>query len=320
VLACLTMIDDLAEVKSNLERLCKLKGWKIKYLNAPSLDVLLDYKNYIKAIYMNPNKSHIYFNREVLSKLKKLEVFCTASTGTVHIDLVEAEKLGVKVINIKKYQNVLRKIPSTAELAYTLTLDGLRKVTKSHNEAIQELSWDFEKYIGKQIKDIKAGIIGYGRLGKIYSEMMMNSGANVKLLDPRLSLDFELDLQSFMKELSSFDVIAIHIHAEGNEKFIDESFFKRMKHDVVLVNTSRGEIVDHEALFSFLKSNIDATYCTDVIPHESNNKKRNNFLREAANTANLIVTQHIGGMSSGARKLAFGLASELLLNFYGFDK
>ena len=53
MLACLTMIDDLAEVKSNLERLCKLKGWKIKYLNAPSLDVLLDYKNYIKRSLIN---------------------------------------------------------------------------------------------------------------------------------------------------------------------------------------------------------------------------------------------------------------------------
>jgi len=320
MLICLTMIDDLPEVKSNLERLCASKQWDLKYLNAPSLDVLMGFKDDIKAIYMNPNKSHVVFNSQVLSALKNLEVLCTASTGTVHIDLEEAEKLGIKIINIKKYQEVLKKIPSTAELAFTLTMDGLRKVTKSHNEAINEFSWDFEKYIGKQIKDLKVGVIGYGRLGRIYSDMMLNAGANVSLLDPRLSIDFEVDLTEFKQQLHSFDVIALHIHAEGNEGFINESFFQQMRRDVVLVNTSRGEIVEHAALFSFLVDNPNAMYCTDVIPTESNDHERNNFIEQVSNIPNIIITQHIGGMSTGARKLAFGLASELLLNYYGLEK
>lgn len=320
MLVCLTMVDDLPEVKLNLEKLCASKQWKLEYLNAPSLDVLMGLKDDIKAIYMNPNKSHIVFSREVLAELKSLEVLCTASTGTVHIDLNAAEKLSVKVISIKKYQDVLKRIPSTAELAFALTMDGLRKVTKSHNEAIKDLSWDFEKYIGKQIKDLNVGVIGYGRLGRIYSEMTVNAGARVSLLDPRLSFDFESDLEAFKGQLHSFDVIALHIHAEGNENFINESFFQRMKHDVVLVNTSRGEIVDHSALFSFLAENINALYCTDVIPAESNYDRRKDFLMRVSNTPNVIITQHIGGMSTGARKLAFGLASQLLLTHYGLHK
>jgi D-3-phosphoglycerate dehydrogenase len=317
MLVCLTMIDDLPEVQSNLEKLCASKKWKLKFLNAPSFDKLMDFKDEIQAIYMNPNKSHIGFNREVLTALKKLEVLCTASTGTVHIDLEEAEKLGIKIISIKKYKEVLETIPSTAELAFALTMDGVRKVTKSHNEAIKDLSWDFEKYIGKQIKDLKVGVIGYGRLGRIYSEMMLNAGAQVSLLDPRLSLDFEIDLEEFKEKINYFDVIALHIHAEGNKGFINQSFFQRMRGDVVLVNTSRGEIVDYSALFPFLVDNPNATYCTDVIPMESYDKERNDFIKKISNIPNIIITQHIGGMSTGARKLAFGLASELLLNHYG---
>lgn len=310
------MIDDLPDVKSNLEVLCKQQHWDLKYLNAPRLDELKKYKDDVKVIYMNPNKSHIVFDKSVLDLFPRLEVFCTASTGTIHIDLAHADSKGIRVINIKKYQYVLRKIPSTAELAFTLTMDGLRKVTLSHNEAITQLSWDFEKYIGKQIKDIKVGVVGYGRLGRIYSKMLIDAGAEVCLLDPRLSIDFKADLEEFKSTLPIYDVVALHIHAEGNEGFIDKSFFGKMKSDVVIVNTSRGEIVNHADLFDFLEACPQSMYCTDVIPTESDDLKRNEFITNVGKIKNILLTQHIGGMSSGARKLAFGLASNLLLEHY----
>ena len=87
--------------------------------------------------------------------------------------------------------------------------------------------------------------------------------------------------------------------------------------DVVIVNTSRGEIINHSDLFLFLDKNPNAMYCSDVLPQESNTSIRESYLKEFALRSNVIITQHIGGMSSGARKTAFGLACNLLLDTYG---
>ena len=317
MLLCLTKIDDIPEVEANLKNLAMKMNWEFKFVNAPIEKELLLYSNDTKVIFMNPNKSHVYFNKNVLEKFKKLDVLCTASTGTVHIDLKAANYLGITVINIKNYTEILKTVPSTAELAFALTLNGLRKIIQSHNDALQHKSWDFEKYIGKQIKDLKIGVIGYGRLGSIYSKMMNDSGAKISILDPLFALDFEKAIQNFLKEASTFDVLSIHIHAEKNINFVDKKFFEVIPDDIIIVNTSRGEVINHNDLFNFLQKNPKAQYCTDVLPEESNNFKRKEMLKKFSKYPNILVTQHIGGMSLGARKTAFGLASNLLLEHYG---
>ena len=315
MLLCLTKIDDLPAVEQNLQNICQLKSWELVYKNAPKIEELCVIAPEVRAIFMNPNKSHIKFTREVLEKFPNLEVFCTASTGTIHIDLNAALDRKIDVISIKKFQKVLSTIPSTAELAFTLTMDGLRKVTKSHNDVMQNHNWDFEGFIGKQIKDLNVGVVGYGRLGKIYSKMMRDAGAAVHLLDPRLSFDFAADCSEFLARADNFDVVALHLHAEGNEGFINDQFFTAFRNDVVLVNTSRGEVVDHDALLKFLDRTPNATYCTDVIPNESLDTARNDMISEFKSRDNVFLTQHIGGMSSGARQTAFGLASKLLSEY-----
>jgi lactate dehydrogenase-like 2-hydroxyacid dehydrogenase len=317
MLLCLTKIDDLPHVESKLRILAEKKNWELVFLNAPTEEVLNLYSKNTKVIFMNPNKSLVTFNRRVLKKFINLEVFCTASTGTIHIDLLTAEELGIQVITIKNHIKTLKKIPSTAELAFALTLDGLRQITKSYNDALKYSSWDFEKYIGKQIKDLKVGVIGYGRLGAIYSKMMKNSGADLYLLDPRISFDFKKEIQKFLSNAFQLDVISLHIHAEGNENFINRKFFNSLAKDVVIINTSRGEIVNHSDLFMFLDKNPHATYCSDVLPEESNSSIREYYMKEFAMRSNVIITQHIGGMSTGARNTAFGLACNLLLDKYG---
>ena len=319
MLLCLTKVDDLPDVKYDLTYLASKKGWKINFINAPKINDILLYCTKVKVIFMNPNKSHIVFDKKTLKKFTNLEVFCTASTGTVHIDLAAANELNIRVISIKKYTDELKKIPSTAELAFALTLDALRNVSKSHKDTTEKLLWDFEKYIGKQIKDLNVGIIGYGRLGSIYARMMKNSGAKLKILDPKLSFDFKLDVKKFIEVASELDVVSMHLHAEDNENFIDKKFLNALSSDIIIVNTSRGEIINHDDLFKFLDNNPNAMYCTDVLPNENNPIMRNKILKKFSQRPNVLITQHIGGMSTGARKIAFGLACNLLLNEYGLQ-
>jgi D-3-phosphoglycerate dehydrogenase / 2-oxoglutarate reductase len=317
LLLCLTKIDDLPDVMMGLRSLADQQGWEFVYKNAPTLDELANILHRVTVIYMNPNKSQIIFTKEVLERFKNLEIICTASTGTIHIDLDAATNLDIRVISIKRHIEILKKIPSTAELAFTLTMDGLRHVTRSHNDAINLGVWDFENYIGRQIKDLKVGVLGYGRLGKIYSKMFKDSGAQLRILDPILSFDFNADLSEFIATSRDLDVLAIHMHAEGNEQFVDDRFFEKLSDEVVVVNTSRGEVVNHSDLLKFLDRVPTSVYCTDVLPFEGSPKLRDELIREFAKRPNVIITQHIGGMTYGARRMAFKLACDLLMDAYG---
>jgi lactate dehydrogenase-like 2-hydroxyacid dehydrogenase len=316
----ITYIDDLPEVKAMLlEASVKMNIDYFEKIN-PSRKQIFEYSDIVRSIFCNPNKIAFKFDNEFFETFKNLKVLCTASTGTVHIDLDAARSHGVKVISIKTEMDVLKNVTSTADLALTLALTGIRKSFESSNDFFNQGMWDFERYIGKQVKDLRVCVFGYGRLGKMFAKYLSDLGAFVKIVDPNLSLDFETTIENIYSQLHEFDLISLHVHAEGNQGFFSDEFFKKLRDDVVLVNTSRGEIIDQLACFRFLRENPAARYMTDVIENEHSKESRNLFIDFYNKNHNLIVTQHIGGMSTGARKLAFGKAAEKLLEIVKNDE
>jgi len=309
----ITYIDDLPEVQAMLREASQRMGCDYFELVNPSRKQIFQYSDLVRCIFCNPNKISFRFDNKFFDTFKNLKVLCTASTGTVHIDLDAATLHGVKVVSIKTEMGVLKHITSTADLALTLALTGIRKSFESSNDFFNEGLWDFERYIGKQIKDLRVCVFGYGRLGKMFAKYLSDLGAYVKIVDPNLSLNFENTLENVYSQLHEFDLVSLHVHAEGNEGFFSSEFFARLRDDVILVNTSRGEIIDQLSCFDFLKKNRQARYMTDVIKNEHSEESRNVFIDFYNKNHNLIVTQHIGGMSTGARKIAFGKAAEKLL-------
>ena len=149
----ITYIDDLPEVKAMLlEASVKMNIDYFENIN-PSRTQIFEYSDIVRSIFCNPNKIAFKFDNEFFETFKNLKVLCTASTGTVHIDLDAARSHGVKVISIKTEMDVLKNVTSTAELALTLALTGIRKSFESSNDFFNQGMWDFERYIGKQVKD-----------------------------------------------------------------------------------------------------------------------------------------------------------------------
>ena len=309
----ITYLDDLPDVEKKLRQVASI--WECEFLNLvnPTLEDLYEYSNEVKCIFCNPNKISFRFDGKFFKRFASLEYICTASTGTVHIDLEEANIHDVKVVSIKKDQDILKYITSTADLALNLALIGIRKSYQSTNDFFLNGTWDFERYIGKQIKDLKVCIFGYGRLGKMMSKYLTDLGANVDIFDPLLVFDFDKEVKSLFLNLEAYDLISFHLHAEGNENLFAANFFHALKDDVVIVNTSRGEIVNQDECLKFLRNNPRATYLTDVITNEFSESVREELIGFASQNNNLIVTQHIGGMSTGARKIAFNRAVDKLL-------
>ncbi len=289
----------------------------VTYLDNPSLEEVLKIVHDFDAIFTNPNKSKIYLGREFIDRATKLKVICTASTGTNHIDKDYVKKVGIEVLSLTEERDVIRRISSTAEMAFALTMAGLRNVVYGHESVLQGC-WDYTKFIGRQLNALTVGIIGYGRLGSLYSQYCLAFNSKILVFDPYVEVDNTslTQVQNLETILKNSDIISLHVHVnEETQGLINKQTLGLMKEDVLLVNTSRGEIVNEDDLVAFLKANPYSKVATDVLTDEIRNRVSSPILQYAKNSKQVIITPHIGGMTKEAQEIAYNHAASLLKQF-----
>jgi len=290
----------------------------ITYLDDPSMNEVIAKIETYDSIFTNPNKSKVFIGKEVLNAAKNLKVICTASTGTNHIDKIYAAQLGLPILALTEERDVISRISSTAELAFALTLAGLRHVVRCHNDALDE-EWDYTKYIGRQMNCLTVGVIGYGRLGTMYANYCKAFGSRVLVYDPYKTAKDEVveQVDEIHEILAESDIVALNVHAtDETYQLIDKVMLSKMKSNVLLVNTSRGDIINENDLVDFLKKNPESIFGTDVLADEVRNRLGSPILAFAKESQQVILTQHIGGMTSDAQKIAYGHAAKLLGKFF----
>ncbi|GAB6095727.1 hypothetical protein JCM14469_19800 [Desulfatiferula olefinivorans] len=291
---------------------------EVIYLEDPSLEEVINKVGDCDAIFTNPNKSKVFIGQEILDAAEALKVICTASTGTNHIDKQYAKDKKIPILSLTEERAVINKISSTAELAFSLMMSGLRHVVRSHNNALQG-EWNYENYIGRQMNYLTIGVIGYGRLGSMFANYCRAFGSNVLVYDPYKSVENEYYEQVANLDLlaKKSDVIAIHVHVSNETvNMVDEQFLKKVKNDVLIVNTSRGDMVNEKDIVSFLKMNPKAKIATDVLADEVRNKVNSPLLKYAKESEQVTITQHIGGMTMEAQEIAYCHAAKMMKNFF----
>lgn len=291
---------------------------EVTYMDDPTLSEVVSVIGHYDAIYTNPNKSKVYIGKEVIDAAKNLKVICTASTGTNHIDKVYAKEKGLPILALTEEREVIQRISSTAELAFALTMSSLRQVVGSHNNALKG-EWDYTKYIGRQMNCLTIGVIGYGRLGSMYAHYCKAFDSKVLVYDPYKKVqDCAITQVDDLKTLLiESDIISIHVHVTDETiGMMNEDCFKTMKEDVLIVNSARGDIINENDLVSFLSKNPKARVATDVLADEVRNRMESPLLKYAREHDQVIVTQHIGGMTREAQEIAFGHAATRLKNFF----
>ncbi len=309
----ITPVRHIAGVPETLEGV-----GQVTYMDDPSSEKVIDVIGEYDAIYTNPNKSKVFIGKKVIDAAKNLKVICTASTGTNHIDKPYVAEKEIPILALTEEREVINRISSTAELAFALTMTGLRHIVRSHNNALKG-EWDYTQYIGRQMNCLTIGVIGYGRLGSMYSHYCKAFDSRVLVFDPyknveRDDLEQVDDISTLLMES---DVIAMHVHVTDETiSMINKKFFDKMKSDVLLVNTSRGDIVNEVDLVEFLASNQEAKIATDVLTDEVRNRMSSPLLKYAEESEQVIITQHIGGMSREAQEIAYGHAANLLSRFF----
>ncbi len=312
-LLVITPVRHIRGVVERLESACD-----VTYLEEATADEVLSRAGSFEAIFTNPNKSQVFLGPEIMGASGTLKVICTASTGTNHIDKKFAAERGIAVLSLTEQRDVINRISSTAELAFALTMAQLRNVVSSHAGALAG-EWDYTKYIGRQMNALTVGVVGYGRLGSLYASYCSAFGAKVIIYDPYKTVartEFS-QVSSLDELLTKSDVISLHVHVSPETTgMINESCFARMKPDVLLINTARGEIVDEHALVRFLREHPEAKAGVDVLASEITNRAGSPLLQYAKASRQVVITQHIGGMTREAQEIAYGHAAQMLVEYF----
>ena len=249
------------------------------------------------VIFCNPNKQNYVLNKKILEKFNG--VILTASTGLNHIDVDYCNQVGIKVLSHTNDYELLNELPSTSELAFGLMLSIVRNIPKSF-EDVKNGGWDYDSFMGHQLKGKNIGIIGLGRLGKMMMKYCWGFGMFPKIYDPYKGYENIELIQS------QSDIISLHVHANNEtHHMIDKKFLTRMKKNSYIINTSRGEIVNEKDIIESLKSGHLKGYATDVIEDEYGNRNNSPILNGIKEGLNIIVTPHVGGMTWEGQQKAY---------------
>jgi D-3-phosphoglycerate dehydrogenase / 2-oxoglutarate reductase len=292
---CLTPVKHIAGV---YEALCAMG--EVAYHPAADYFEALKLAQDADALFLNPNKMNYRIDQYFLLKCP-VQYIVTASTGTNHIDVDYAIEIGKTVISLTREYWITEKISSTAEHAFALTLALIRNIPRSF-DAAKTGNWDYEPYIGRQLDNLRFGIIGFGRLGTMYARYANAFSDTVSFYDPHKPYSIRLeDIQEYC------DVISLHVHLKPDtEKMVNKQFLNNLKRKPYLINTSRGGIVDEQAVVAALESGLISGYATDVLQDELGGNIQENVIVQAAKRGlNVIVTPHIGGMTKEAQELAY---------------
>jgi D-3-phosphoglycerate dehydrogenase len=233
--------------------------------------------------------------KAVMDKAPNLRHISRVGVGLDNVDLVEAERRGIGVSYTPD-----APAPAVAELTVGLMISLLRKI--GHANLLMH-SGKWERFMGRRISEITLGLIGVGRIGGRVLRRLRGFGSprvlvNDLLADQSLSRAVpELKLEWVSKELifREADLISLHVPLTLKTKgMVGAKEFGAMKPDALLINTSRGAVVNEDALYTALKKNTIGGAAIDVFEKEP-------YDGPLQELHNCILTSHMGSMSLDCR-------------------
>lgn len=240
---------------------------------------------------------------------KDLRWVVTPTTGLAHIDLIEAERRGIRVLSLKGHISFLKTIPSTAEFAWGLLLALIRRIPAAHGDVLQG-RWRRDPFRGRELAGKTLGVIGLGRLGTMMAGFGHAFGMKVIACDERDSAFANFNKGGVKRKnldelLAESDVISLHLPLEErNVGILNADRIAGMKHGSFFINTARGELVDETALLRALREGALSGAALDVLCGDSRwdtgVPENHPLVVYARGHSNLLLTPHIGGYSIDA--------------------
>ena len=254
-------------------------------------------------------RSRTQLTDDVLAQAKRLLAVGCFCIGTNQVDLNGARKRGVPVFNAP-YSNTR----SVAELVIAETIMLLRGIPQK-NAACHRGGWIKSARGSFETRDKVLGIVGYGHIGTQVGVLAESMGMRVIFhdIETKLSLGNARAASSLDELLERSDVVTLHVpETPATQMMIRQQQLARMRRGAMLINASRGSVVDIEALAGALREGHLAGAAVDVFPVEPKGND-DTFVSALVGMDNVILTPHIGGSTLEAQdNIGIEVASKLI--------
>ncbi len=260
----------------------------------------------------------VKLNKDSVMLAAGKDAVCTFVNDTVDSDVVEKlYELGVKMIalrcagfdsvDVKACHGKIRvvRVPAyspeaVAEHTIALLMTSVRRIHKAYNRT-REFNFSLNDLVGFNLHGKTIGIVGTGKIGRAFINICKGFGMRVLAYDKFPATDLDIEYVPMDKILSESDVISLHCPlTEENRYLIDKSSIAKMKKGVIILNTSRGGLINANDLLEGIKSRHIGAACIDVYEEEGDlffNDKSGHILDDdimarLLSMPNVIVTSH----------------------------
>lgn len=243
-----------------------------------------------------------------------LRIISTATTGSDHIARGELERRGIPVRTLREDPGLLRNITPAAELSWALLMACARRL-KGAFRHVEQGQWAREEFPGIMLNGRRLGLIGCGRIGGWMARYAQAFGMSVSGYDPHCErFPDGVEPMPLERLMAECDFLSVHVHLTDETRgLLSRQLLASVKPGAVLINTSRGAIVDEEGMLQALNSGRLGAAGLDVL-HGEPDVADHPLVRYAREHDNLVITPHCGGFSPDAVRVVCRHAARKILD------
>ena len=252
-------------------------------------------------------RSRTKLTKDLIEKANKCQIIARVGVGLDNIDQNAAKEKNIRVINA-----VEGAMNAVAELVLGLMFSLAREIPRADRE-VRNGNWIKKELMGTELRGKYLGIVGLGnigkRLGRLARALNMNIiGFDVAPIDEEFSKEVGLMKADLGTLLASSDYVSLHVPLlDSTKHLINAEKMETMKNTARIINTSRGGVIDEDALYEFLKDGKLGGAALDVFEIEPATSNKLSSL------PNFISTPHMGAQTKEAQSLAANVIAEKII-------
>ena len=292
------------QVNPTLNEILEKNGLKITYEPEITPERIEDIIGNFEVVIV---RSRTKITKDMIAKAEKCKIIARVGVGLDNIDQVAAKEKNIRVINA-----VEGAMNAVAELVIGLMLSLAREIPRADRE-VRNGNWIKKELMGTELRGKYLGIVGLGnigkRLGRLAKALNMNIiGYDVVPIDEEFSKEIGLMKADLGTLLASSDYVSLHVPLlDSTKHLINAEKMDTMKNTSRIINTSRGGVIDEDALYEYLKDGKLGGAALDVFEVEPATSNKLTSL------PNFISTPHMGAQTKEAQSLAANVIAEKII-------
>ena len=300
------------KIPSVAEEMLKAEGWEV---DVSSKDGVLTKEELVKALSAKPYDAVLplltdAIDDDVFASVPNAKIFANYAVGFNNIDLEAAKKRGIIITNTPEVLT-----DTVAEHTFALVLSLASRIVEGDRfiRGGKYRGWEPLLFLGTDIRGKTLGILGTGRIGGRVAHMG-NKGFDMPIIyydvvrNEKLEAEYGASFRELDEVVAEADIVSIHVPLLPSTKhLINKDRLMLMKREAILVNTSRGPVIDENALVQALKGGIIAGAGLDVFENEPN------MAPGLAELSNVIITPHIASATFETRSAMAEVAAKNII-------